>query len=78
MKELIRVRVQYASRQQCCKNHKRPLPLYGQVLKLLNCEIFMKFFVCSLRDITMEEAGVVVTQQDESDLYTGQDTDCPE
>ena len=38
----------------------------------------MKFFVCSLRDITMEEAGVVVTQQDESDLYTGQDTDCPE
>ena len=30
MKELIRVRVQYASRQQCCKTHKRPLslPLY--------------------------------------------------
>ena len=27
MKELIRVRVQYASRQQCCKTHKRPLPL---------------------------------------------------
>ena len=26
MKELIRVRVQYASRQQCCKTHKRPLP----------------------------------------------------
>ena len=25
--ELIRVRVQYASRQQCCKTHKRPLPL---------------------------------------------------
>ena len=25
MKELIRVRVQYASRQQCCKTHKRPL-----------------------------------------------------
>ena len=24
MKELIRVRVQYASRQQCCKTHKRP------------------------------------------------------
>jgi len=23
MKELIRVRVQYASRQQCCKTHKR-------------------------------------------------------
>jgi len=27
MKELIRVRVQYASRQQCCKTHKRPLSL---------------------------------------------------
>ena len=27
MKELIRVRVQYASRHQCCKIHKRPLPL---------------------------------------------------
>ena len=27
MKELIRVRVQYASSQQCCKTHKRPLPL---------------------------------------------------
>ena len=29
-KEIIRVRVQYASRQQCCKTHKRtlPLPLY--------------------------------------------------
>ena len=27
MKELIRVRVQYALRQQCCKTHKRPLPL---------------------------------------------------
>ena len=26
MKELIRVRVQYASRQHCCKAHKRPLP----------------------------------------------------
>ena len=26
MKELIRVRVQYASRQQCCKTHKWPLP----------------------------------------------------
>ena len=26
MKEIIRVRVQYASRQQCCKTHKRPLP----------------------------------------------------
>ena len=27
MKELIQVRVQYASRQQCCKTHKQPLPL---------------------------------------------------
>jgi hypothetical protein len=27
MKELVRVRVQYATRQQCCKTHKRPLPL---------------------------------------------------
>ena len=27
MKELIQVRVQYASRHQCCKTHKRPLPL---------------------------------------------------
>ena len=26
MKELFRVRVQYASRHQCCKKHKRPLP----------------------------------------------------
>ena len=26
MKEIIRVRVQYASRQQYCKTHKRPLP----------------------------------------------------
>ena len=25
MEELIRVRVQYASRQQCCKTYKRPL-----------------------------------------------------
>ena len=33
MKELIRVRVQYALRQQCCKTHKRPLPY----LYLLYC-----------------------------------------
>ena len=26
MKELIRIRVQYALRQQFCKTHKRPLP----------------------------------------------------
>ena len=34
MKELIRVRVQYASRQQCCKTHKRPLPLPFYLLPL--------------------------------------------
>jgi len=28
MKEFIRVRVQYASRQQCCKTHKRPLSFF--------------------------------------------------
>ena len=33
MKELFRVRVQYASRQRCCKTHKRPLPFtfFGQI-----------------------------------------------
>ena len=35
MKELIRVRVQYASRQQCCKTHKRPLPFTFLPLLLL-------------------------------------------
>ena len=35
MKELIRVRVQYASRQQCCKTHKRPLPFYYLCRQLL-------------------------------------------
>ena len=33
MKELIRVRVQYASRQQCCKTHKRPLPFTFRLTK---------------------------------------------
>ena len=33
MKELIRVRVQYASRQQCCETHKRPLPFFLCVCK---------------------------------------------
>ena len=28
MKELIRVRVKYASRHKCCKTHKRALPFY--------------------------------------------------
>ena len=35
MKELIRVRVQYASRQQCCKTHKRPLPFFYLLTYLL-------------------------------------------
>jgi hypothetical protein len=39
---------------------------------------FIKLFVCPLRDITTEETGVVVAQQDESDLYTGRYTDCPD
>ena len=30
MKELIRVRVQYASRQQCCKTHKRSLLTFNK------------------------------------------------
>ena len=37
MKELILVRVQYASRQQCCKTHKRPLSFY--ILPTLSIEI---------------------------------------
>ena len=48
MKELIRVRVKYASRQQCCKTHKRPLPLtFLEVrdvsLKYLNKADIIKF-----------------------------------
>jgi len=39
MKELIRVRVQYASRQQCFKTHKWPLPLP------LNVHINFKWFI---------------------------------
>lgn len=38
---------------------------------------FLKFFVCPLRDVTTEEAGLVVTRRNESDLNTGRDTDCP-
>ena len=34
MKELIWVRVQYASRQQCCKTHKRPLPFFLVSIRL--------------------------------------------
>jgi len=38
MKELFRVRVQYASRHQCCKTHKQPLP----------CLPFMKIKICEI------------------------------
>ena len=46
MKELIWVRVQYASRQQCCKTHKRPLRFtFTQVFMKstrYSCQIVMK------------------------------------
>jgi len=54
MKELIRVRVQYASRHQCCKTHKRPLPL--PLLVLENIKIYLKFTLkCSymFRSVTI-------------------------
>ena len=35
MKELIRVRVQYASRQQCCETHKRPLLFFFRLILML-------------------------------------------
>ena len=34
MKELIRLRVQYTSRQQCSKTHKRPLPFFFTLVQL--------------------------------------------
>jgi hypothetical protein len=37
MKELVQVRVQYATRQQCCKTHKRPLPFTSTTIFLLHC-----------------------------------------
>ena len=37
MKELIWVRVQYASRQQCCKTHRWPLPLPLLVVHIALC-----------------------------------------
>ena len=44
MKELIRVRVEYASRQQCCKTHKRPLPLpFYQASQLKENEMGMAY-----------------------------------
>ena len=45
MKELIRVRVQYASRQQCCKTHKRPLPYLTYVLSAVSWRICIDFIV---------------------------------
>jgi len=43
MKEQIRVRVQYASRQQCCKTHKRPLPLpFFLSADIINCQVKLK------------------------------------
>jgi len=41
MKELIRVRVQYASRHQCCKTHKRPLPLPLRTPKEIDRPVFI-------------------------------------
>ena len=61
MKELIRVRVQYASRQQCCKTHKRPLPLplhvYISVYLTTLCELLdLDIFSIAWQD-TREECG---------------------
>jgi len=56
MKELIRVRVQYASREQCCKTHKRPLPLPLQYTSLKpkqeTCLTSLKTFYISVQTIT--------------------------
>jgi len=41
MKELIRVRVQYASRQRCCKTHKWPFNLFLCQYIML-CFIFLQ------------------------------------
>jgi len=45
MKELIRVRVKYASRQQCCKTHKRPLHLSFIPKMVFNVRNFIKLGV---------------------------------
>jgi len=42
MKELIWVRVQYAARHQCCKTHKRPLPLPSLMKLQLSRQFFEK------------------------------------
>jgi len=38
MKKLIRVSVQYALRQQCCKTHKRPLIFYLYLYLLIHLQ----------------------------------------
>jgi len=50
MKELIRVRVRYASRQQCCKTHKRPLPLPLTVRNFLCCNSEC-FCICRFKQL---------------------------
>ena len=64
MKELIRVSVQYASRQQCCKTYKRPLPLpftfhMGVKLGLTHCRMnkglgFLRIFMPKRDEVTGE------------------------
>ena len=43
MQELIRVRVQYAARQQCSKTHKRPLPVpFTGMILFVNLLVIIK------------------------------------
>ena len=58
MKELIRVSVQYASRQQCCKTHKRPLPY-------LFCNTFVRApleFVVTLNAINLAHEAMKIAR----------------
>ena len=48
MKELIRVRVKYASRQQCCKNHKRPLSYLLHVRLCSRCNLGFRHANCAM------------------------------
>ena len=48
MKELIRVRVQYASRQQCCKTHKRSLPFFFQCFVHVKWSEDLVWNVCTI------------------------------
>ena len=53
MKELIWVRVQYASRHQCCKTHKRPLPLpytafYSSIRKAVEIRAPLEFYTAQI------------------------------